>query len=251
METIRICIGTEEKTKIPCKVLMHSVLQHTKNKVEFTLMEGKSWSKLSQRKLGVGTGFSLMRWKIPQFFDYEGFAIYFDADQLVLKDVLDLWNQNIGKDVSSIYCTYQEDKWFPNAPNTSVMLIDCEKAKADWWPIDRIETYLAEDCPARKRYAQVMHAKHISPPPTKITNNWNQLNKCPETTCLLHYTTENTQPWYYPQHPLKDKWRDAFRLALKDQFISKEEVLEATSKYRPHNRSERGTGMHPYWRKFI
>ena len=250
LEEITICIGTEEKTKIPCKVLMHSILKRTQNPIKFCLMEGESWTKISSRKLGVGTGFSLARWKIPEQLNYTGFAIYLDADQLCFGDIKDLWNMNIDKEPSSIYCTYQGDKWFKNAPNTSVMLIDCEKAKKDWWPISRVESYLETDCSKRTKYAQIMHALNISPPPTKIPVVWNQLNEFKENGGILHFTIEPRQPWYDPRHPFKYLWAQELSSAIKDGIITKKEIRQEISIFKPHTRIERGKGLHPYWKKW-
>lgn len=255
METINIFIGNEPKTNIPCKVLQYSILKHTKNPVEFTIGEGESWIDLSKRKLGVGTGFSLQRWSIPEGFNYEGFCIYLDADQIVLTDIAELWNINVtsGKpNASSIYCTYQSDKWYANAPNTSVMLIDNEMAKTDWWTIEQIVNALELDCPNRKTYAEIMHAKHIlNHPPVKITDDWNCLNKPTETTKLLHYTVEHAQPWYNPKHPYAYVWKNYMIEAIKEGFIQKTEVKEAIGNFRPATRNQRANGIHPYWTKWI
>jgi len=252
LETIVIAIGTEEKTKIPCKVLMHSILRSTKNPVEFHLMEGASWTKFSSRKLGVGTGFSLMRWRIPEQLDYKGFAIYLDADQIVLRDIAELWSMNINypEKASSIYCTYQDDKWLKNSPNTSVMLIDCERAKKEWWPIAKIEEYLEKDCPKRSRYVKIMHALHLDVAPTKIPVHWNHLNMARADTALLHYTSEAHQPWYNPQHPECYLWKQELISAIQNKIVTVEEMQKEISRFKPHTKNARGQGLHPYWAKW-
>lgn len=252
LEEITIVIGTETKTVIPCRVLMHSILKRTKNPVNFCLMEGESWTKLSSRKLGQGTGFSLMRWKIPEQLNYKGFAIYLDTDQLVFRDIAELWNMNVTyKDKpSSIYCTYQDDKWLKNSPNTSVMLIDCEKAKEDWMPFSGVEEYLEKDCPKRSRYVKIMHAQHLKTLPTKIPVCWNYLNIAKDDTAILHYTSENLQPWYNPKHPFKYLWEQEFQSAIADGIITKEEIKEQLKIFKPHTKTERGQGLHPNYRKY-
>lgn len=253
METIRIFIGCEPKTIIPSKVLQYSILKHTKNPVEFVIGEGESWLHNKSKKLGVGTGFSLQRWTIPELFKYEGFAIYLDSDQLCLSNVSNLWNENIGKTISSIYCTYQSDKFFGNAPNTSVMLIDCEQAKKDWWTMPQIISALELDCPQRKAYIDIMHAKHIKTPPVKITDAWNRLNMLQDKqdNFLLHFTIEHQQPWFNPKHPYQYIWRQYLVEAIQEGFIQKTEVQEAIKMFSPPSRDKRANGIHPYWTKWV
>lgn len=250
LEEITVCVGTETKTNIPCKVLMHSILKRTKNPIRFCLMEGESWTHLSNRQLGQGTGFSLMRWKIPEYLKYQGYAIYLDADQLCMRDIKELWNMNIDRAESSIYCTYQWDKWFPKAPNTSVMLIDCEKAKNDWWPIKKIEEYLIGDCPKRSRYTKIMHAMHIKPEPSPIPVNWNHLNAAKEGTGIIHYTTENTQPWYNPKHPFRYLWQQELESAIHEGILTKEELRKELKVFKTATREERGQGLHPFYNRY-
>jgi lipopolysaccharide biosynthesis glycosyltransferase len=130
MSIIRVCIGTEKKTSIPCKVLEHSILKHSSQPVEFHHMMGESWAK---RTTTQGTGFSLQRWYIPEYFNFKGKAIYLDVDMLCFTDIAEFWNiDETFEETSSIYCTFQRDKFYENAPATSSMLINCELAKDDW-----------------------------------------------------------------------------------------------------------------------
>lgn len=247
---IKIFIGTEEKTRIPCKVLQHSILKRTQNPIEFVEMEGESWVQMNKRELGVGTGFSLMRWTIAERCNFEGFAIYLDADQICLKDISHLYTQDVDKPVSSIYCTYQQDKWYAKAPNTSVMLINCEYAKDEWMSLKEIKEFLKKDCPKRKLYAQLMHGLTLKTPPVEIPKYFNHLNIANDDTVILHYTTENQQPWYNPSHPYRYLWRQALQEALKDEVVHPAEILDEVKRFKKHTRTERGQGMHPYWKKF-
>jgi len=130
--SIRVCIGTEPKTEIPLKVLQYSIMKHTKSKLKFYPMRGTNWD--SGKPLHQGTGFSLKRWQIAEYFNFEGYAIYLDVDQILLTDINRLWQADIDypNKTASIWCTYKKDKWYQRAPCTSVMFIDCEVAKNDW-----------------------------------------------------------------------------------------------------------------------
>lgn len=253
---IRICIGTEPKTEIARKVLEYSILQNTKREVKFYPMMGTEWKTFDSKehKLGMGTGFSLQRWQIPKFFNYEGAAIYLDADQLVVGDIHELWSK-IPVD-GCIACTFQHDKWFKTEkkPNTSVMVMDCEYCKNDpgWLDGDDLIKYLEGDV-KRKRYVQVMHALHLQVTVEKLPVEWNHLNTYVEgKTKLIHYTQENIQPWYVPSHPFAAIWGQNLYRAVKSGYIALQELTEASERYRAGTCCTRADGLHPSWlRKFI
>lgn len=120
-----------------------SIRKHSSLPVEIT------WMKLSRDpaspfysnpETGAGwntetwaTPFSGFRWAIPHLCNYEGQAIYFDSDFLVLGDIAGLWNQpfNTGKAVmakgggSWRYCC---SKW------------NCAVAKDHLWPIEMLRS---------------------------------------------------------------------------------------------------------------
>jgi hypothetical protein len=255
-DEIRIWIGTEEKTNIPCKVLEHSILKNTKfpERVKFFKDPGISWKTPAGRKLGVGTGFSLQRWYIPEKMNFEGFCIYLDADMLVFGDITDLWNykSELIKQEKTIACTYQSDKWFKHAPATSVMLIDCDGAgKWKYHTQVAIENYLSYD-KDRSRYIALMHINEnlFKENPLEIDINWNRFNKFVNGTKLLHYTVEPDQPWYKPSHPFKNLWRDALIKALKDGYITRQEIEKELKRYVQPSSCCRGEGLHSYWSKF-
>lgn len=263
---IVIYIGSEPKTTIARKVLEYSILKNTAYEVEFKPLEGDvSWSKRNSKDLTsqVGTGFSLLRWDVPSRQGYEGFAVYLDADQIVLSDIYDLWTMD-GRfptdkiNPCSIWSTYQTGwgsltkKYFSNkpSPETSVMLIDCAVAKYNQDSVDTIITHLLKQTD-RRYYVQMMRAQNHIVSPAKIPTHWNHLNTATKETKLLHYTKEDQQPWYNPKHPFKNIWRDYFIECLQNGILSKKEITDAIAIYKPHTKNTRGTGLHPYWKKFL
>ena len=250
---IKIFIGTEPKTEIARKVLEYSIQSNTLADVETIPMLGDDWK--IRPPTGVGTGFSLLRWDIPRRMNYKGFAIYLDADMLVLDDINELYRADIdfSNDRCSVWCTYQTSKWFKEpTPETSAMLIDCEKSRFNQKSLDEIFEHLAGDS-NRKRYVQIMRALKHKNPPQKIPNIWNHLNKMNSETKIIHYTKEPEQPWYNPKHKFKDVWEKTLIDAIDDNFVTKAEIEEAIKTYRKHDskRGFRGTGMHPYWKKVL
>lgn len=249
--TIRVCIGTEEKTEIPCKVLQHTILKHhrTSTDVEFFLSDSPSWQSTADRPFKIGTGFSLFRWQIPELLNYDGYAIYLDADQIVFKDIENLWRSDIlfpNKD-ASVWCTRHPDnsRW-----ETSVMFINCDKAKETWPSQKQITEWLAND-PARQHYKDLMWAKKLATPPQQISDTWNHLNIYREgVTCLLHYTVEHQQPWYCPDHPLAYLWESALRDAIDDGFVTRQRIAYWLTRWKPATKTTRYEGLHPRYVKY-
>ena len=92
MGPIRIFIGTDESQVVPTAVLRHSITSRTDAAVKF--------HELTDLKTGLEqdfyTGFSFYRWGIPSFCNYTGSAIYLDTDIVVLCDIRELWDLDMG-----------------------------------------------------------------------------------------------------------------------------------------------------------
>ena len=263
---IRIFIGSEPKTSIQRDVLKFSILQNTKEKVNFYPLEAdESWR--TKRKSGyrstLGTGFSLLRWDIPERCNYRGSAIYMDSDQLVFGDVKDLWEQDIRHPSPgcSIWCTYQavwgkKDKFkeFPSSsvsPETSVMLIDCAAAKDNQPNMEAIIPFIEKD-DDRSNYIKIMRCAKHKVQPQEINVRWNRLNKhIYNDTCLLHYTQEPKQPWYNPNHAHAKLWLHYLNNAVKEGFISIDRIKEAIASFEPPEHKIRAQGLHPYFSQVI
>ncbi len=249
-------------------MLEHSIRKTTKADVQIVPMIGPEW-EYSTAGLTVGTGFSLRRWMIPEFCNWKGRAIYLDADQLVLSDIADLWtkpDQQPSAD-ASIWCTYQPDKYNKTpAPQTSVMVIDCERAQREvGWHIANVLSFLKGA--TREKYAKFMHCQELVPgsnpefnlwhwwtaaAPTRIEKTWNNLNVYTlGHTKLLHYTKEPEQPWYKPSHPLAYLWKTALKLALADGAVTAEEVKAAVAKFGVKEDWRPTNGLHPDYLKFV
>lgn len=250
---IKVFIGTEPKTEIARKVLEYSILKHTDKEVEFHHMMGEDW-KINPPN-GVGTGFSLLRWDIPRRCNYEGAAIYLDADILCLSDIYHLYRADIDykNQDASHWMTWQKCKWFDYpTPESSVFLVDCLKAKTNHQTIEEILQDLKTD-KNRKKYVQHMRALTHTFPPQRIPDSFNRLNQFVEDkTNFLHYTKEPEQPWYNPKHPNRDIWEKYFIECYKEtEVLSSDEISQAISSFVPHKKGQRGTGLHPYWKKVL
>ncbi len=257
---IRIFIGSEPKTLIAQKVLEFSLLEQLKGKreIEFCdLSSDDNWT--THTKEGVhavlGTGFSLLRWDIPRRCNYKGYAIYLDADILALGDVGRLWQADVDypNEDASIWCTYQPSKWFKKpTPETSVMFIDCAKAKANQQTMEHmIDWFNKYGDPERKEYIRYMRCLNHHIPPQQIPTNWNHLNERHEDTKLLHYTKEPEQPWVNPDHPHRKIWEKWLVKAIKVNYIDKKIISKALKAFRPYSRSVRGEGLHSHYKYLL
>lgn len=264
-DTIRVYLGTEDKTSIACGVLQDSITRRTQSKVEFVRMIGKAW-EYDIAGIPVGTGFSLRRWLIPAACGWKGYAIYLDADQLVFGDIRELWDlgiEAIRKNKSMAATTWQTDKHFRTpAPQSSVMVIDCAAAAvgpASWgWKLDQILAHLRrKDGDPKARYAEFMHALWMDPRPAILPKAWNHLNVYKaDVTRLLHYTKEPEQPWYMPSHPLANHWRDALIHALRSGAVPADELERGLAQWGKTAEVDgsrdwrRTNGLHPDYAHF-
>ena len=249
MTPIRICIGTEDKMEIPCKVLQHSIVSRTKSEVQFFLSNNKSWYTEKQRPFQLGTAFSLYRWFIPELFGYEGYAIYLDADQIVLADILELWksDQLYPNEETSVWCTYQNLKH-----ETSVMFLNCLKAKDQFPSRSTILTELEVDS-QREYYRRLMGGAVLKVKPQDIPIFWNHLNFYDKhLTCLIHYTVEHQQPWYKPSHPLTTIWETELVKTLEAGLITRSDIRHFVQKWDEviDGKKVRYSGLHPYYKKY-
>lgn len=254
-EAIRIVIGTEPRTEIARKVLEYSILKHTKSRIDFHSLMGQDY--YDRGKLGEGTGFSLLRFSIPEMFNYQGRAIYLDADMLVLSDINNIWQLGRKPSQNIIWCKYGNEK--KKDAETSVMLIDCKAAKHKLKTVAEIKSYLQNDSD-RSKYREIMKLKYLDPKPIELSRWWNVMDKgcvfskiedfSSPNAKLLHYTNVRTQPWYYPAHPKKDIWGKWLKRAVKEGRISMSEIREAVKKFDISN-TRRPNGLHPFWEQYL
>lgn len=264
-EKVKIFIGTEPKAEIARKVLECSIRRRTNSEVEFIPMIGPQW-EYDTTGIKVGTGFSLRRWMIPAYCGWHGRAIYLDADQLVFSDIWDLWTQPDQKpeDKASVWCSYQTDKYNKHpSPQTSVMVIDCARAKNEWgWRIEEVLAYLKARG-TKDAYAAFMHCTETSKTgenrkwwtaasPVQIGVEWNSLNiYAAGKTKLLHYTKEPEQPWYKPDHPLALQWKMELQIAISLGYVSHDEIRDAISKFKIKEDWRSTNGLHPEYASFL
>lgn len=223
MDKIRVFIGTEEAQTLPTAICKWSILSRSKFEYEFFDLKD---IKLDLKN-AMHTGFSFFRFAIPEKCGYTGKAIYLDADMIVLSDLAELFNTDMGgKGVLSKPVPHIKG-W-----DTSVMLLDCEKLKH--WDIQRwVKLINAGAIP----YKQTIVGGEGAPNHRDfgdLDSNWNCWDVCDANTKLIHFTRVGTQPWKVPGHPFASVFFKELKAALEAGYISRDLVkkeIEASHLY--------------------
>ena len=139
-EQIRVFVGADRSQALAVDVLAYSIRRHTDASVEVTSMADLTLPEPEDIRQGSRTNFSFTRFAIPGLCNYQGKAIYMDADMQVFKDIRDLWGVpfedrekiEILEDVPE---EYQPKAGQVGAPTkrkkqSSVMVLDCDQL--DW-----------------------------------------------------------------------------------------------------------------------
>ncbi len=209
----KVFIGTEEAQWLPTEVLKHSILRRSSSSYEFVELKNIPISL----NIKMYTGFSFYRFSIPETCQFQGRALYLDADIVVLCDLKELFEIEIdGYGVLS--------RPYPkiNGYFTSVMIMDC--AKLTNWKIHQWVTLINAKIAG---YRDTMAAnplglchKEFGP----LDTIWNDFDQCSEKTKILHYTYVPTQPWKKAGHPYAYIFLKEMKSALDASVFSADEV---------------------------
>jgi lipopolysaccharide biosynthesis glycosyltransferase len=221
---IKVFIGTEANQFIPQKVLEYSIRKNTKHEVE---IQGV---RQNMERVG-GTNFGFVRFLIPKMCNFEGKAIYCDADQLVLEDIDGLYNLlDPEKEIALVKKPEGTfgGKTVANHNQTSVMVLNCEKLK-NWNPDTMFKPVIPNRAPLENgkiHYRDFMkldwmNQEHIQ----EIDPRWNHFNIVNNDTKLVHFSHVRSQPWKKPSHPLAKYWGKWLKEAIENKFISKKELF--------------------------
>jgi hypothetical protein len=221
---VRVFVGAQVEQGLATEVLKHSIRKHSSISVEVVPLHSAIRTYIADyddviRGLGQGTPFSLQRFAIPELCRYSGMAIYLDSDMLVFNDIRELWESPTAEyDAVAAEAPADSDR----APQLSVMLINCERAK---WNIREIA--------GRLRNATVDYSSQfVGDAPgmnigRTLSCRWNSLERFTAgQTSLLHYTDMNLQPWLSIRNPLVRLWCSMLLDAIRDGHISKAQVHE-------------------------
>lgn len=218
---IKIFVGSEVGNEKAEKALHWSVINTSTVSVEINWMndkyKGSVWDKWNKGRnhrkqdtdQGWKTNFSGFRWAIPELCGFKGRAIYMDVDQIVIKDIKQMWELPIGK--------YAALAIHPS--RTDVMLLDCAKFSGDWWK--RINE-MRPSGRLQSRYRLQVQKQYGIGKMDKIYNCLDGEEWDPEKTRLVHYTEMSTQPWRpFPKNmEYKDHAVPALELLWNKHYVS-------------------------------
>lgn len=239
-ETVKVFVGCDRSQLLAVKVLEHSIKRHTSLPVEVVAMQDLPVPQPCDPRNTQRTGFSFSRFCIPKLANYQGKAIYLDADMLVFRDIKELWSIPfegakvvIQKEIKhNLETTRKFGAPRKRIKQCAVMLLDCERL--DW----DIEQIIGQMNLGKFDYGQLLYDLCIlgeSEIRYAVPFEWNSLEYYDEETRLIHYTDMATQPWVSTLNKHGDLWFEEIRRMIADRSLSWSELEEEIARgfFRP------------------
>lgn len=253
---VRIAVGCDGKLNVPWKVLAMSVRRRTDADVEAVPTMGADWHI---PHIPVGTPQAFQRFRVPKVFGWHGRAIYLEATQIVLGDIWDLWTmpeQVYCNPKTVVWACHQPDRFTAvDGPQTSVMVIDCAKARSNgmgWYNEQTADYFRDEANQTREAFAGWMRGEWMDPRPYPIPDVWNHRNLVQKgNTKLLRFSDEALPPWQDPDHPFAQMWKMELVAAISLNAFTFEEFKAECDAWVPGMDGKRPQGLHPTYREFF
>lgn len=229
MEPIRIYVGADRSQELAVKVLEHSIKRHTNRPVQLSSLSHISTPQPKNPRNWSRTNFSFARFAIPKLNQFQGKAIYLDADMQVFADIGELWDMPFEGAKVIIQAEIPERYAEPakkHAPDKrikqcSVMLLDCERLP---WDMQEI----VHGLDGKYSYEELMYQFCLLKEDEikyGVPFEWNSLETYEAgTTKLIHYTDMITQPWVSPENPNGHIWMKEVRDMLTDGSLTLAEI---------------------------
>jgi hypothetical protein len=193
-----VLIGGEPEQCLATEVLKWSIESHSCLTVRY--VDASSVARELYAAGKAGTPFSFQRIFLPQLAGHHGRGVYFDSDMLVMRDVYELFNWDMGASVL-LGCLPTPGR----DPQFSVFLVD--NARATWDPEQVLDDYRQ----GRATYRQLIGEFSFAQPQASILPvEWNSLERFERgRTANVHFTDMGTQPWLSVYNPHADLWCEA------------------------------------------
>ncbi len=251
---IRLFIGSSPKNAIEENVFRYTLQKYTHSPLDIYVIDGQAGAvkrletgEVKQLPPNVisrikgATAFSLARWAIPQWCDYQGKAIYCDSDQITLTDLAELGNYDLG-DATLAAVAVRQAKSNPHYIKhflkdflrsndecylASVMVIDCEKAAC--WSLESLVDLIDRQVFSLPElmYLRSSFRDHFQLKVNNLPCEWNHLDYVDSTSKIVHFTDLTSQPWLFHHNSTSDLWEQFFLEALEQGFLTPEEVVHA------------------------
>ncbi|MBE9011745.1 hypothetical protein IQ250_16190, partial [Pseudanabaenaceae cyanobacterium LEGE 13415] len=189
------------------------------------------------------TAFSLARWAIPEWCQYQGRAIYCDSDQIAMQDIAELWNYELGESViaavpvkqAKCYKHYVADSMgvFLHTEETfylaSVMLMDCAKIQ---WSLSELVDLIDRTVfsSSNLMYLGEQFRQHFKLNVSALPSEWNHLDYVDRDSKIVHFTDLTSQPWRFHHNPVSDVWETVFLAAIDEKALTQAEIDTAYQK---------------------
>lgn len=226
VEVLKVFVGAGPADIVPYRVLAHSIHRHASQPARVEMLPAAEGPTPADRSNRPRTAFSFSRFMIPALCDHEGSAVYVDSDMLVFADIAELFDH--ARRGAAVACTKQpapeawrDGGWFRSGRQFSVMTLNCGQLD---WDIDAIVAALDD---GRYTYESVLFDLAVVDEDEiddTLDPRWNCLEHYEDDTKLLHFTVVPTQPWLSTSNPNRDIWLDAFRSAVGDGAVPRDEV---------------------------
>jgi hypothetical protein len=184
----RVFVGFDERQPVAYNVLQHSLHRYARGRVQ---VEPLMLDKLPMERRGL-TQFTYSRFIVPYLCDYQGTAIFMDADVVVNGDIAELAAQADGESCIQVMKEQHKFEW------ASVMLFNCDKC--------RILTPEYIDDPANKLLELNFG------PIGEFSPEWNHcVNRMEAAEAKLYHFTEGIPLWDEVRgSPLDQIWLDEY-----------------------------------------
>lgn len=221
-EPIRVFVGAVHSHRLMFEVLRWSIRRHTQRTVDVRSIGellGADPPMPKKKENRPVTPFSFQRFAVPWLAGFEGRAIYVDSDQVVLRDIAELYDLPMRWGARLLCRTGKGPDGRTGSHVSSVMLLRCDRLK-DWSP-----QQIADDLDnGRFGYHELMKLKPIWRRGS-FPREWNAFDHHePGRTGLLHYTRRSTQPWIARGHPHEGLWFEALYSGLEAGEVSEDTV---------------------------
>lgn len=221
---IRVFVGCDESQLLGAQVLEYSIRKHCPAPLVFDVMLDVKAPVPRDPRNQARTEFSFNRFAIPERAGYQGHALYLDADMLVLRNLLELWD--IPCDGAKVlYASSPNPRW---PKQLSVLKLDC--ARLDW-SLAEIIRGLDDGAYGYQELMTELCIEASDSVRPAIPSQWNSLELLePGKTGLIHYTDMIRQPWVSCRNRNGNLWVDHLKQAIEAGFVSPEELREAVER---------------------
>jgi hypothetical protein len=170
------------------------------------------------------TEFSLYRFIIPELCNYQGRGIYLDADMVCLADIGTLFDADMD-DFDFLAKPGALERRNGTTWALSTMLINCSRCR---FSLEQTYDEIEAGVYTYRDFAQ-MHPnflRHHEYAIGEMDRQWNVFDCYDRDTKLIHYTTLQTQPWKYYDHPYGDLWFRYFHEAREAGYITEDDIAQ-------------------------